>query len=708
MACAETFVIITGGIDLSVGYVMGFSSVTAGKIMQTMYRAGEGTSTGAAIVTAVSVVLVLSLIPGLISGILIARYKVPPFIATLGMWGITNGIALKISEGFPVATLPDVLTRIGNAYVFYTHKTYGVSLFGLPDGIGNELIREFSRIIPVSLVFLVVVVGILRHLLRNTRFGQHTYAIGGSEDAALRSGINVKKHLVLIYVLSSFIAGVAGIFNVFQTGIGNFTSFGAMYELFAVAAVVIGGASLMGGKGTVIGSLIGVFLIAFLENGLLISGVEPFYRFIAVGLLLIVAVVIDQLFPDLFQGSEMTEFQTTKGRSLLLELGRRWALIFLVAEILFFGLTARGFFTLRVFQMILFFGTTVFLLGTAELFVIITGGIDLSVGYLMGFASIVSTKIIFAFTSSGMPDGPALLLGIALTLLIGLIPGLVSGLLVAQLRVPPFIATFAMLGISHGVSELLIQEGAAKNLPHLANAIGNGHFLYWSKGVGLSFFSRPDVARGVKVIEFIPNIVVFAFVAIGILAFVLKRTVFGQHTYAIGGNEDSAVRSGINIKRHLVKIYMLSSFMASVSGIIYMLMYVTGKADAGASSLLDSIAAVVIGGASLSGGRGTVWRTILGGVIIAVLETGMRLMGVPTFDKYIIVGIILISAVLIDQIFPKKPTRRNYEQRIPGRNTGSDQTLRRSGSCRFCGLPCPARRSCRPSRGQRCRKVHPD
>jgi ribose/xylose/arabinose/galactoside ABC-type transport system permease subunit len=339
---------------------------------------------------------------------------------------------------------------------------------------------------------------------------------------------------------------------------------------------------------------------------------------------------------------------------LAVEIGRRWAIIFLIAELAFFGLSAKGFFTLKVFQMVLFFGTTVFLLGTAELFVIITGGIDLSVGYIMGFASIVSAKMIVAFISSGMPDMAALILGILLTLAIGLVPGMVNGLLISRLRVPPFIATFSMLGISHGVSELLIQDGAAKNLPHVANAIGNGHFFYWSAGEGISMFARPEVARGVRVVELIPNTVVMAFVAIGILAFALKRTVFGQHTYAIGGNVDSAIRSGINVGRHKVKVYMLSSFLASLAGIIYMLMYVTGKADAGASSLLDSIAAVVIGGASLYGGKGTVWRTILGGIIIAVLETGMRLMGVPTFDKYIIVGVILISAVLIDKAFPEK------------------------------------------------------
>jgi len=140
----------------------------------------------------------------------------------------------------------------------------------------------------------------LWHLLRNTKFGLHTYAIGGNEEAARRAGIDVKRHLIKLYVLSAFVAGLAGVFNVFQTGIGNFTPAGAMYELFAIAAVVIGGASLMGGKGSIIGSIIGVFLLAVLENGLLISGLEPFFRFIAVGLLLIFAIVIDQLFPDLY------------------------------------------------------------------------------------------------------------------------------------------------------------------------------------------------------------------------------------------------------------------------------------------------------------------------------------------------------------------------------------------------------------------------
>lgn len=299
MATAETFVIINGGIDLSIGFIMGLSSVVAGKIIQIM--AGSGNfSPAVSIVVGISAALVLSILPGLLSGFLIAQFRVPPFIATLGMWGITNGIALKICKGFPVAMLPDSLTKIGNGYIFYFKAGTGISFFGLPQGVANNQIREYIRVFPNSFIFLIVTLLFLWHLLKNTKFGAHTYAIGGNEDAAVRSGIDVKRHIVKIYVLSSFIAGIAGVFNVFQTGIGNFTTFGAMYELFAVAAVVIGGASLMGGKGRIIGSIIGVFLIAVLENGLLISGIEPFFRFIAVGLLLIIAVVIDQLFPDLF------------------------------------------------------------------------------------------------------------------------------------------------------------------------------------------------------------------------------------------------------------------------------------------------------------------------------------------------------------------------------------------------------------------------
>ena len=347
------------------------------------------------------------------------------------------------------------------------------------------------------------------------------------------------------------------------------------------------------------------------------------------------------------------ELSNNRHKGFIMFLGRRWALIFLVLESVVFSFAAPAFLSVKGIQIVLFFGTTIFLLGTAETFVIVTGGIDLSVGFIMGFASIVSAKLTVIFTRMGLPPGVGILLGILITWMIGLIPGYVNGTLVARLNVPPFIATFSMLGITHGISELLIRGVPAKNLPYLANAIGNGYFLYVVPGKIVSLFRKPVIQRGELLFEIVPNVVVIAFVFILVFAFILKKSKFGQHTYAVGGNVDAAIRAGINVKAHLIKIYMVSSFFATLSGTIYMLQYITGKADAGAPFLLDAIVSVVIGGASLYGGIGTVGGTILGCLILSVLETGLRMMGVPTFDKYIAVGVILIFAVLVDQFFPE-------------------------------------------------------
>jgi ribose transport system permease protein len=296
LAAAETFVVITGGIDLSVGFVMGLASVGAARIMQLMLAASV--APGWAIAAAIAAVLVGSLLPGLVNGIVITKFKVPPFIATMGMFGIANGLALKISQGFPLGGLPDQLSAIGNGYLLYVLPGEFVSLFSRPASIPYARIREIARLVPLTLPFIVIALAALSFALKRARFGRHTYAIGGSMDAAVRSGIAVDRHLVKVYVLSSFLAGLAGVVNIFQTGIGNYTTFNAQYEFFAVAAVVLGGASLAGGKGRIWSSALGVLVLAFLENGLAISGILPFYRYIAVGVLLVVAVVIDKLFPD--------------------------------------------------------------------------------------------------------------------------------------------------------------------------------------------------------------------------------------------------------------------------------------------------------------------------------------------------------------------------------------------------------------------------
>lgn len=305
LAAAELLVVITGGIDLSIGYVYGLSSVLGAKVMQILYAGGAGGAGSMPVWQVIALgclaALSVSILPGLANGVLVTRFRVPPFIATMGMWGICNGITLFLADGFmPVMGAPSEINAIGNSYFLYIDPSKSISFFAKPSYITQANIRSVLRLVPNSLFLSLLVLLVLGFVLGRTRFGKHTYAIGGSMDAAIRSGINVNRHLVMIYVIASFVSGVAGLFNLFQTGIGNYTPSGANYELMAVAAVVIGGASLTGGKGRILGTAVGVLVLAVLENGLQIIGVSAFYRYIGVGVLLTIAVIIDRAFPDLF------------------------------------------------------------------------------------------------------------------------------------------------------------------------------------------------------------------------------------------------------------------------------------------------------------------------------------------------------------------------------------------------------------------------
>jgi ribose transport system permease protein len=287
--------------------------------------------------------------------------------------------------------------------------------------------------------------------------------------------------------------------------------------------------------------------------------------------------------------------------------------------------------------------------------VIITGGIDLSIGFVLGLASVVCSKTIVVLAGAGISPEIAIAAGIVFTLVSCSIPGVINGILIARLKVPPLIATFAMFGIAHGVAELILGGVWVKNMPHLANKIGNSYLLYFLPDNNqISFLVKPVVERGTEIVSLIPSVTIAAFVVILIFNFKLNHTRFGRYTYAIGGSAMSALRAGVNNDLHLIKVYAASAFLASVGGVLYSLMFVTGKGDAGTAFLLDAIVAVVIGGASLMGGKGTIRGSIIGCFILLVLENGLRMMSVSTFDKYIAVGVILVIAVLIDKVTAKE------------------------------------------------------
>jgi len=297
LAAGETFVIVSGGIDLSIGFVMGFVCISSSIIMRDLNAAGY--SPIISIMTGSLVGLLLGLIPGFINGFFVAKLRVPPFIATLGMWGIANGLAWRFCEGFPIGFLPLQVRDIGNAYLAYFSPKKGYSFLMKPELTERGDILSLVKIIPISILLITFILVIFAFILSRTRFGQHTYAIGGKVDAAIRAGINVPLHLIKIYIISSFFAAAAGVLLVFKLNMGVHTQYTSSYELFAIAAVVIGGASLTGGKGKIWGTLIGVLLIGTLNNGLMMMGLPIFYRYIATGCILIIAILIDQFFPEL-------------------------------------------------------------------------------------------------------------------------------------------------------------------------------------------------------------------------------------------------------------------------------------------------------------------------------------------------------------------------------------------------------------------------
>jgi ribose transport system permease protein len=263
MAVGATFVLITGGVDLSVGSVLVFSGVIAGQVMNAMGPHGWGAS-----IVGILVALLAGAFWGAINGIVVTKLHVPPLITTLGSFGAAQGLAQIITNGNDLKDVPNELI-----------DTLGVGRFlGLP-----------------WLVWVALLVALVAGLiLATTRYGRRTYAIGSNAEAARRAGVNVDRHLISVYTIAGMLAGLAGIMSYTEFGSTTLSGHGTD-NLSVIAAVVIGGTSLFGGVGTMFGTLVGTMIPAVLANGLVIVGLNSFWRDFAVGVVLVAAVYLDQL-----------------------------------------------------------------------------------------------------------------------------------------------------------------------------------------------------------------------------------------------------------------------------------------------------------------------------------------------------------------------------------------------------------------------------
>jgi ribose transport system permease protein len=262
LSIGMTFVMVAGGFDLSIGSVLVFSGVIAAKAMEAMGTDGIG-----AVLVGLALSLLCGLGWGMFNGLCISRLRVSALITTLGSMGSALGISYLLTDGNDVRTVPVALTNFGTG-----------SVGGVPN-----------------LVLISAVLTVLGMLwLHMTRFGRHTFLVGSNPEAARRAGINVNNHLLALYMLSGLLAGIAAMLSLGRFSTTTLEGHGTD-PLEAITAVVLGGTSLSGGSGTIIGTVIGVFIPAVLANGFIIMGVQPFWQMVAIGFVVIAAVYADQL-----------------------------------------------------------------------------------------------------------------------------------------------------------------------------------------------------------------------------------------------------------------------------------------------------------------------------------------------------------------------------------------------------------------------------
>jgi erythritol transport system permease protein len=267
-----TFVIITGGIDLSVGSIAGFASMICGGLLFSGFAVGGGEIFFSAAMV-ILIGIVVGALVGAVNGTIITRFGVAPFIATLGMLYVARGFAQLRSNG---GTFPDLAGTP-------ERHNQGFHIIGVDSWIG----------IPVSVWIMIVVAAVAIVVTTRTPFGRRVFAVGGNERAAVLAGIRTNRVKIAVYVISGACAALAGLLLTSELG-AAYPDTATTYELNAIAAAVLGGTSLAGGKGTIIGTVLGAFVIGFLTDGLVLVGVSTFWQSVVKGAVIILAVITEQ------------------------------------------------------------------------------------------------------------------------------------------------------------------------------------------------------------------------------------------------------------------------------------------------------------------------------------------------------------------------------------------------------------------------------
>lgn len=293
----------------------------------------------------------------------------------------------------------------------------------------------------------------------------------------------------------------------------------------------------------------------------------------------------------------------------------------LIVIFIFFSVASPNFLNYANVTAILFSTVVIGTLAIGTTFVIITGGIDLSIGTGMALCGVISGVLI---VNLGLPVP----LGVLGAVLFGGLIGLINGLNIALLKLPPFIATLAMMLVAQG----------------LALVISNSAPIYFSDAPSYTKISTGNIIPGVN----FPNAVLILAMLAVVAAVLLNKTILGRYTYSIGSNEEATALSGINVRKWKILIYMLAGVFIGLAGVLISARLGSAQPATGAGYELQAIAAVVIGGTSLTGGKGSIVGTVIGALIISVLNNGLQIMSIPQEWQNVILGCVILLAVYAD------------------------------------------------------------
>jgi ribose transport system permease protein len=314
--------------------------------------------------------------------------------------------------------------------------------------------------------------------------------------------------------------------------------------------------------------------------------------------------------------------KTKKIKTIISEFGITLALL---AEIALFSSLSPYFFTADNILNVTLQTSITAIIAAGMTFVILTAGIDLSVGAMVAFSGVIATSVL----KLDLPFAISFPLAVLIALSIGIFSGSIAGLFATRFNITPFIVTLSLMTIWRGASYMYTDGRPIWGFPDEFSFLGSGRV-----------FGIP-----------IPTIIM---ICVYIVAYaILKHTKFGRYVYAVGGNKEAARLAGINVNRTLLSVYIISGVLSAISGILLASRMNSGQPNAGLMYEMDVIAAVVVGGTSLFGGRGTIVGTFLGAMLIGVLRNGLNLLNVGSYVQMVVLGVVILLAVLLDQMRTK-------------------------------------------------------